>query len=237
MMELTVNSYGYLVPKQDYEDLQKEVDRKNEIRMQGLIELNSLLESIGIDTIALDGNKPANELLKIADVSGTVPDSRLRCFKPPYRNPYDMDFKDKPVEECKRIMKQKIQNFRQLNPEKQFNDLAFKTKHKFENKLEYLVTISENPIRFELLNKVKNMSIEEFTRIYFNWCNNILSVEVFHINYVFNQWAEYFYIDVKYDYDFMTGENKDLKRNEFMLFGIENDEDKRIREFFNDLFN
>jgi hypothetical protein len=236
-MEFTPNSYGYWVPKEEYEKLQNEVNRMNEIRMKGLIEFNSFLESIGIDKIALDGNKPAKELTK-TNAKGIVYDARIKRFPEPYKNPYDMDYKDKAPEECKKLMVQKIQNFRQIKPENQFKNIAAKTKMKFENKLSYMVSQSENPIRFKLLNKIMNMSVEEFTKIHFSWYNNIAGVEVFHINYVINQWAGYFGIDQEVEYDSMTGRDKDeMFRNRTKIsFGVQDETDKEIRKYFYDLY-
>jgi hypothetical protein len=236
-MNLIKNTYGYLVPKNEYEKLQLEVNKMNDIRMKGLIEFNSFLESIGIDKIALDGNKPAKELTK-TNAKGIVYDARIKRFPEPYKNPYDIDLENRNAEECEKLMEEKVQNFKQIKPENQFKNIAAKMKRKFENKLGYLVTQSENPIRFKLLNKIKNMSVEEFTKIYFSWYNNIAGVEVFHVNYVFNQWAGYFGIDHEIDYDFMTGEDSETKfKNEPKIsFGLENKYDKEMKRHFYDLY-
>jgi hypothetical protein len=235
MEKFIPNSYGYWVPKREYEELQIEVDKMNDIRMKGLMEFNSFLESIGIDKIALDGNKPAKELTK-TNAKGYVYDVRIKRFPEPYKNPYDMDYKDQNPEVCKKLMIQKIQNFKQINAAKQFENIAVKTKTKFENKLSYMVSQSENPIRFKLLNKIMNMSVEEFTKIHFNWYNNIAGSEVFHINYVINQWASYFGVDTEIEYDSMTGEDREkmYKNMPKISFGKEDDLDKEIRHYFYD---
>lgn len=232
-MEFIPNSYGYLVPKEEYEELQIEVDKMNEIRLNGLTEFNKFLEKIGIEPVSLDGLKPSKELTK-TDSKGSVLDARIKRFPPPYKNPYDFDFDYNHPDECKRIMVQRIQNFRQLKPENRFSDIPMRMKDKFVNKLEYFVSQSVNPIRFKLLDKVKNMNVEDFIKIHFSWYNNIAGVEVFHVNYVINQWASYFEIETEIEYDSMTGEDKETiyKNMPKISFGVEDELDKQIRRHF-----
>jgi hypothetical protein len=232
-MDKIMNSYGYLVPKNEYEKLQNKVDQMNEIRMNGLREFNKVLEKIGLVPIALDGNKAVRDLIK-TNVDGTVPDNRIKRFPAPYKNPYDIDFEDRNLTECELLMKQRIQNFEQINPENEFSNIAVKMKKKFENKLSYFVSQSVNPIRFELMKTIHNMNLDDFIKIYFRWQNNIAGEEVFHVNYVINQWASYFGIESKVDYDFMTGEDKEAKnKNEKRIsFGLEDEQDKEIRHHF-----
>jgi hypothetical protein len=234
-MEMKVNSYGFNVPKGDYEKLQEEVDKRNEIRMQSLIEFNKVLESVGIDTIGLDGYKSIRELTTL-DVDGDVLDSRINRLPKPFKNPYDVSFEGMNEIECFEMMDLRIKEFYKIDVNKLYDNLALNMKSGFEGKVKSFVDRSINPIRFTLLNKIMEMSVGDFIKIYFRWFNNIVGENVFAPNYVINQWAWYFDIETEKEYDMITDEDMDEVYKSVPKY-FQDDEDKEIRRHFYDYFN
>jgi Ca2+-binding EF-hand superfamily protein len=240
-MKLTTNSYGFNVPKDEYEELQKEVDKRNEIRMNGLIEFNKILDFIGIETIGLDGYKTIREVAHV-NVDGYLPDSRIERLPKPFKNPYDMNFDDMTEKECWDLVKVRIKEFYKIDAQELYDNLAKKMKEGFEEKVKSFAERSINPIRFTLLDKIVDMNIEDFLKIYFRWYNNIIGENVFAPNYVINQWAWYFDIECEREYDCVTDEDLEEMYVSFESeYGYQDEEDyeedKRIRQYFNDLYN
>jgi hypothetical protein len=234
-MELTKNSYGYNVPKYDYEKLQNEVKKRNEIRMKALIEFNKVLDKAGLDTIGLDGIKPAKELTKTESL-GEVQDVRIERLPPLFKNPYDISFEGMSEEESFDFMEVRLKEFYALDVNKIFNNIALNMKREFENKVEEFATRSINPIRYTLLNKIKDMNLEEFIKIYFSWYNNIAGENEMIPNFVINQWAWYFDVKRVKEYDVCTDEDMDEAYKNVPKY-FQDEEDKQIRQHYYGYFN
>lgn len=234
-MELTKNSYGYNVPKYDYEKLQNEVNKRNEIRMAALTEFNEILYKSGLDTIGLNGLKPAKELTKTNAV-GEILDARIERLPHLFKNPFDISFEGMSEDESFDIMEKRIKEFYAIDVQKMYDNLAFNIKREFEEKVQSFVERSINPIRYTLLNKIKEMSVEDFIKIYFSWYNNIAGENDMIPNFVLNQWAWYFDIETVKEYDVVTDEDMDEIYKMVPKY-FQDEEDKAIRKHFYDYYN